>query len=1092
LASILAIRLQIGSDLAALWPPFLFGDSSFMPHVPGKKHKLAVIGGGMASISAVFEITSQAGWSDLYDITVYQTGFRLGGKGASGRNREHGDRIEEHGLHIFMGFYENAFRILRACYKELDRPPGAPLRTWREAFHPHEDITLYEQVEGAWKAWPLPFPRTAGDPGDGGLLPPMWSYVPMILEAMLKTLAAFQSDASSVARVLNSVLGAARDEIESLLNDVMGDSQRGTVLRRALRAAPEPAKRFAERAPVQLFVAVLKAMRKSAEELGMDNTGTMRKWAVDALLPVLDHMKNAVWEEIGERAGSDDHARRTWILMDLMATNLRGMIKDDLVFPPFPFDDIDKFDYKEWLRQHGAHSKTVDSAPVNAIYDLVFARHSGIGAGAALRGSLRMMLAYKGSIFYKMQAGMGDVVFGPLYEVLRRRGVKFRFFHRLDNVRLAADKTHAAALEFGLQATMKNGGEYEPLYSVKGLPCWPSQPLWEQLVEGERFQREGVDLENFFSKSHDVEKVVLQVGRDFDSVVLGVSIGALPHVAAEVIENSPRLRGAVENVRTTATQAVQLWLRPDLQGLGWQGPSPVVGTFAKPFDTWADMTHLVPRESFEPGEIGNIAYFCGHLPDPELLAGVVDPHVAANRNTRENTIEWLDKYTAPLWPRATRADRPGGLDYELLVDRAGRPGVSRLDGQYVRANVNPSDRYVLSVPGSAAFRPRTEETNLRNLFVTGDWIQNGVQGGCAEAAAMAGVQTARAICGRPIEILGDNTAPPSRVLVAALPAPRRDPHAYIERGGELVLRGPYAQNGSRIYGFLLPAQMDRLSALCDRYLNIGKTKYRPLGPFVSLVCADIAEIRSLHPEEAHKGYIPEKDVAFWVPVMAGSDEYGVFVPKRVVWFLPYIFVDNAAAAATGREIYGFPKSTGRIEFGEPGESGPLVTVDALAMDTYSPATLVKNRRIIEVRRKADEDHGPVSRLWLALEGALAGISSGFIQAAKSLAAEAEAEAITSAFLEVSPSRPTRMVFLKQIRDAADHSRACYQSIVEATARVTAFRGGGRLEGDYEVILPPLASHPIASDLGLSSSPIAATFDAWLDFDFDVDAGEEIP
>jgi uncharacterized protein with NAD-binding domain and iron-sulfur cluster len=30
---------------------------------------------------------------------------------------------------------------------------------------------------------------------------------------------------------------------------------------------------------------------------------------------------------------------------------------------------------------------------------------------------------------YKMQAGMGDVVFTPLFEVLRRRGVRFRFFH---------------------------------------------------------------------------------------------------------------------------------------------------------------------------------------------------------------------------------------------------------------------------------------------------------------------------------------------------------------------------------------------------------------------------------------------------------------------------------------------------------------------------------------------------------------------------------------------------------------------------------------------------------------------------------------
>ena len=33
---------------------------------------------------------------------------------------------------------------------------------------------------------------------------------------------------------------------------------------------------------------------------------------------------------------------------------------------------------------------------------------------------------------------MGDVVFAPYYEVLRRRGVRFEFFHRVDAVETAA------------------------------------------------------------------------------------------------------------------------------------------------------------------------------------------------------------------------------------------------------------------------------------------------------------------------------------------------------------------------------------------------------------------------------------------------------------------------------------------------------------------------------------------------------------------------------------------------------------------------------------------------------------------------------
>ena len=55
-------------------------------------------------------------------------GWRLGGKGASGRNAAHGSRIEEHGLHIWFGFYDNAFLTMRQCYEELARaPPTAAL-----------------------------------------------------------------------------------------------------------------------------------------------------------------------------------------------------------------------------------------------------------------------------------------------------------------------------------------------------------------------------------------------------------------------------------------------------------------------------------------------------------------------------------------------------------------------------------------------------------------------------------------------------------------------------------------------------------------------------------------------------------------------------------------------------------------------------------------------------------------------------------------------------------------------------------------------------------------------------------------------------
>ncbi|MDP5362768.1 MAG: NAD(P)-binding protein, partial [Paracoccaceae bacterium] len=93
--------------------------------------KVAIIGGGVGAITSAYAITQQPNWQDKYEITLYQLGWRLGGKGASGRNMKHAGRIEEHGLHIWAGFYENGFRLMRDCYDQLNvtglRSPDAPL-----------------------------------------------------------------------------------------------------------------------------------------------------------------------------------------------------------------------------------------------------------------------------------------------------------------------------------------------------------------------------------------------------------------------------------------------------------------------------------------------------------------------------------------------------------------------------------------------------------------------------------------------------------------------------------------------------------------------------------------------------------------------------------------------------------------------------------------------------------------------------------------------------------------------------------------------------------------------------------------------------
>ena len=147
--------------------------------------KIAIIGGGVGAVTAAYAITQLPDWQDRYQITFYQIGWRLGGKGASGRNAARGQRIEEHGLHIWAGFYDNGFRLMRDCYETLNRTglrsPDAPLGTLDKAFRGLNHFLLADEVTQAdgtrsLRPWRIDFPEIAGQPGEGGLLPTPFGY----------------------------------------------------------------------------------------------------------------------------------------------------------------------------------------------------------------------------------------------------------------------------------------------------------------------------------------------------------------------------------------------------------------------------------------------------------------------------------------------------------------------------------------------------------------------------------------------------------------------------------------------------------------------------------------------------------------------------------------------------------------------------------------------------------------------------------------------------------------------------------------------------------------------------------------------------
>jgi uncharacterized protein with NAD-binding domain and iron-sulfur cluster len=632
-------------------------------------------------------------------------GWRLGGKGASGRNLDpaYHARIEEHGVHMWSGLYENAFRMIREVYAELGRPPDAPLATWTDAFKPHDVIALAEPWKGEWLPWVLRVPTNGEQPGDAGndLLPSLYAV------------------ATEAVRFIVQAIQEARNPTGTWLSDKTG----------------EPVAPIDQSHPSALGRAIEEVLVFLAE-----GTAILLRPVWELLLAGLRALLGLVWEVVKGRL-DDTGTRRMWILINFAFGNLYGAVADNVLEKGF--DGLDGLDYAEWLSKYLVDDGglTRGSPWMQFLYDAEFAYDGGdvskpnLAAGVALRTLVRMGLTWKGALIWKMQAGMGDTIFAPMYLALKKRGVKFEFFTRVEKLELSADGKRVEKVHLGRQAQL--AAPYDPLVEVKGLPCWPSTTLWDQvslpLDHSINFEDPASPLLSSYAITQGVE---------FDAVVLGMPIGTLPKVAGELIAASPRWAEMVAQVKTVQTQALQLWLKPTAYSLGWKRMGrPLLATFhASPLNTWADMSHLNDREAF-PFQAGrfplNLSYFCGPLQDS------VDPvatNAAVVKSLLNSEIGWL-------WPDAVQGNSTSPLKWDLLVDDRPVPGVGedRVQAQYLRANYWPSERFTLSQAGKIRFRMAPGDTGFENLAIAGDWTDNGFNIGNVEATAMSGMLASLAV-----------------------------------------------------------------------------------------------------------------------------------------------------------------------------------------------------------------------------------------------------------------------------------------------------------------------------------------------------------
>ena len=324
--------------------------------------------------------------------------------------------------------------------------------------------------------------------------------------------------------------------------------------------------------------------------------------------------------------------------------------------------------------------------------------------------------------------------------------MRFELFHRVDGLHLSSDRARIEAVTVGRQARVAPGLEaYEPLARFGGLPGFPSTPLVEQLDAPPGVEH--APLESHFCDWPDAETRVLRDGEDFDAIVFAIPVGMAPIVCGELIDDRREWRAMVEHVTTTATQALQLWLRDDEPALGWPDPGATVSAYESPFNTWASMPQLIEVEQWPAHDRpGSIAYFCGALEAAWPPDAPPEAYLAGHRErVRANAVELVERHLEHLLPGASAE---GSFRWDLLCGRNGHRGRRAIDTQLLLANVDPSDRYVQCAPGSDAHRLRADESGYDNLVLAGDWTDNGLNAGCIEAAVVSGLQAANAVLGR--------------------------------------------------------------------------------------------------------------------------------------------------------------------------------------------------------------------------------------------------------------------------------------------------------------------------------------------------------
>lgn len=942
----------------------------------GQRTRVAVLGGGPGAIAAVHSLVNSPE-GNRFDITVYQENAQLGGKCASfTADQATNHRIYEHGLHVLMGFYDVSLSWLRDMYQQVSRSPYAEnLPTYEEVLKPADEFTLCEDPDNSgWQYWTIPFPSNDRQIGEDR--PGFFALLREGLKAFLKlrkSLAAQHGGHYQKFRIIF---------FEILLTLFLAGAGIDKIFH------------FFHR--IKLFSGL--------------------RWFVARELKKELH-KLAV--EMDQNKDVNNVSRQLIMAIGFVGINLHGILDDGLYLPPNDLRSINEQDYKAWMQKHNIAQWPEDiswnSAIVNALYQLPFSQGVSMAAGTTLNVVMRLGLGYAGHVAYDFKLGMGDAVFAPAYLLLKEK-VKFKFFNQVVDV--VPDKTGLGIESIEL-AVFDLADDYEPLRKISvGEKEWFS---WNGNPE----------------LSPQKTQQILQVGEDFDVVVLGFSLGSFAGACPSLLKPDTRFSNMAKTLKTRSTAAVQLWFNKSMEQLGLPENAARMGlSFVHPFNSWSNKSYEIPNEGWQAPAPASLMYFANEL----VEVNQQDPGKGVYAQMTEFVQKDLPELLANFTPEDLFA--PDATSTE-----------QRLDNQYWRANTEGSEQYVLLEAGTQGARLAAGDSGYLNMALAGDWVETEMNSGCFEAAVMAGQSAARAII--------DGVVRPASEL------PR-----YIRTDNDWVWPPPGVLEDSSMSFFVLKANAEALQEVCDELINrpsggaITATPMIKGEGMVIVNCVDIGKGYSTAPGFSNRGYTAEQECAFFVPVNitdASSSKRGMIIP--------YIFVSNVEAVLVGREEFGAPKVTGLLSFNETDKE---FSVQSVAIPKYSPESQVGTHPIVNIKSTASgsteshsEDTGVSAAQWL-VDAVLK-----------------EFDTSTGSELSEIP-----LVFLKQFRDVADSTGACYQSITYTPAQITELKSAEIWHAhDFSIELPAYDSINIAQHLGLEGTTVTPVLAGNIKLDFTLPTGE---